>query len=193
MNEDGTMARLPDLVGFAQRHGLKIGTISDLIAYRRRYDNLIRVERHEAVKSEIGGDWDLRIFVDQTTGIEHIALSKGDVSDGEPVLVRMHAMNVMNDILELNARRSGLVQGAMKTIAETGRGVLVLFRDMEPTVNTADVAAPGELRSYGLGAHIMDALGITKVILLSNSPTPRLVGLEGYKLTIVGTQPIAEE
>jgi 3,4-dihydroxy 2-butanone 4-phosphate synthase/GTP cyclohydrolase II len=179
MNDDGTMARLPDLV-------------SDLIAYRRRYDNLIRVDRSEVVHSEIGGDWDLRVFVDQTTGVEHLALSKGDVSDGEPVLVRMHAMNVMNDVLAINPNRAGLVHGAMKTIADAGRGVLVLFRDVSPTVNTADVRPPEELRSYGLGAHIMDALGISEVILLSNSPTPRLVGLEGYKLSIMGTQPIAE-
>jgi 3,4-dihydroxy 2-butanone 4-phosphate synthase/GTP cyclohydrolase II len=104
----------------------------------------------------------------------------------------MHAMNVMNDVLAINPNRAGLVQGAMKTIAQAGRGVLVLFRDVSPSINTADVRAPEELRSYGLGAHIMDALGISEVILLSNSPTPRLVGLEGYKLSIIGTQPIAE-
>lgn len=192
MNEDGTMARLPDLVAFAEKHSLKIGTISDLIAYRRQYDNLIRIDRQEQVHSEIGGEWTLSVFVDQTTGVEHLALSKGDVSDGKPALVRMHAMNAMNDILALNPKRAGLVHCAMETIAKAGRGVLVLFRDVAPTVNTADVRAPEELRSYGLGAHIMDALGISEVILLSNSPTPRLVGLEGYKLSIVGTQPIAE-
>lgn len=191
MNDDGTMARLPDLVAFAQKHGLKIGTISDLIAYRRQYDNLIRIDRQEQVQSEIGGEWTLHVFVDQTTGVEHMAISKGDVADGEPVLVRMHAMNAMNDILALNPERANLVRGAMQSIADAGRGVLVLFRNVEPTINTASVRAPDELRSYGLGAHIMDALGITKVVLLSNSPTPRLVGLEGYRLSIVGTQPIA--
>jgi 3,4-dihydroxy 2-butanone 4-phosphate synthase/GTP cyclohydrolase II len=192
MNDDGTMARLPDLVAFAQKHALKIGTISDLIAYRRRYDNLIRIDRQQTVQAEVGGEWTLRVFVDQTTGVEHLALSKGDVADGEPVLVRMHAMNPMNDILELNPDRTGLVQGAMKSIADAGRGLLVLFRDVSPNVDTTAVRAPDELRSYGLGAHILDALGISEVILLSNSPTPRLVGLEGYHLTIVGTQPITE-
>ncbi len=193
MNQDGTMARLPDLVDFSQKHGLKIGTISDLISYRRQYDNLIHVEKSRHVTAAVGGDWDMRVFTDQTTGVEHVALSKGDLATAEPVLVRMHAINVMDDILALDPTRSDLVGGAMATIAKAGRGVIVLFRNVEPHLATENITAPEELRSYGLGAHIMDALGISKVILLSNSPTPKLVGLEGYSLEITGTQPISED
>ena len=99
MNEDGTMSRLPDLVGFAQRHGLKIGTISDLIAYRRRHDNLVRVQSEKEIISEFGGSWLMRSYVDETHGDEHIALCKGDLSGPEPVLVRMHALDPMLDII----------------------------------------------------------------------------------------------
>ena len=99
MNEDGTMSRLPDLVAFAQRHGLKIGTISDLIAYRRRHDNLVRQTQSRTIRSEFGGDWEMRIFSDQTQGAEHIALIRGDISGPEPVLVRMHALDPMLDIV----------------------------------------------------------------------------------------------
>jgi 3,4-dihydroxy 2-butanone 4-phosphate synthase/GTP cyclohydrolase II len=87
MNEDGSMARLPDLIAFAQRHGLKIGTISDLISYRRRHDNLVRVREEQQIESEFGGAWTLRIYTDETQGAEHIVLVKGDLSDPGPVLV----------------------------------------------------------------------------------------------------------
>ena len=99
MNEDGSMARLPDLISFAQKHGLKIGTISDLIAYRRRHDNLVSVKSENTVTSEFGGDWQMRVFEDETHGDQHVALIKGDISGDDPVLVRMHAMDPMLDII----------------------------------------------------------------------------------------------
>ena len=99
MNDDGTMARLPDLVAFAQRHNLKIGTISDLIAYRRRNDNLVKVTKETTLTSEFGGEWALRIYTDETQGAEHITLIKGDITTPEPVLVRMHALAPMLDIV----------------------------------------------------------------------------------------------
>ena len=100
MKEDGEMARLPDLIAFAQLHGLKIGTISDLIAYRRRHDNLVRIRETSMITSEFGGEWELRIYTDETQGAEHIALIKGDISTPEPVLVRMHAMDPMLDVAQ---------------------------------------------------------------------------------------------
>ena len=99
MKDDGEMARLPDLVAFAQLHGLKIGTISDLIAYRRRHDNLVRVRSEETITSEFGGDWQMKVYADETHGDEHIVLTKGDLSGDAPVLVRMHAMDPMLDII----------------------------------------------------------------------------------------------
>jgi 3,4-dihydroxy 2-butanone 4-phosphate synthase / GTP cyclohydrolase II len=123
MNDDGTMARLPDLVAFAQKHGLKIGTISDLIAYRRRHDNLVRVREEKTVTSGFGGDWTLRIFSDETQGAEHIALVKGDIAGGGPVLVRMHAMDPLLDVAGLGGRgRTTEFGRAMEIIAAEGRG-----------------------------------------------------------------------
>ena len=190
MNEDGTMARLPDLVAIAQRHGLKIGTISDLIAYRRRYDNLVRETAVDTVVSEYGGAWQMRIFTDTAGGGEHIALSKGDLTTPEPVLVRMHAMNPFEDLLGIHPGRSHQVRDAMCAIGTEGRGVVVLLRDMGAKLELGDHVSPNRLRQYGIGAQILNALGLTELLLLTNSPSPRPVGLDGYGLSIVGTRPI---
>lgn len=190
MNDDGTMARLPDLIAFAQKHGLKVGTISDLIAYRRRHDNLVRETERRAVSSEFGGDWTMRVFTDETHGSEHIVLSKGDLS-GAPVLVRMHSVNPLDDMLALTPGRSHQIASAMKLIATDGRGVIVLLRDVSMKID-ANAASPQTLRQYGLGAQILSALGLTELVLLTNSPTPKVVGLEGYGLSITDTRPIPE-
>ncbi|MCY4303330.1 MAG: 3,4-dihydroxy-2-butanone-4-phosphate synthase [Aestuariivita sp.] len=193
MNEDGTMARLPDLVAFAQRHELKIGTISDLIAYRRRNDNLIRVEREETVSSEFGGDWMLRIYSDETQGTEHIILIKGDISSDRPVLVRMHAMDPMLDMVGVGGSgRTRNFEDAMKIIAAEGRGVLVLLRDTNIKVMARNEASPQTLKKYGLGAEILNSIGLSDLILLSDSPKPNIVGLDAYGLRIVATRKMNE-
>jgi 3,4-dihydroxy 2-butanone 4-phosphate synthase/GTP cyclohydrolase II len=193
MNEDGTMSRLPDLVAFAQRHNLKIGTISDLIAYRRRHDNLVRVRSSETVTSEFGGDWELRIFTDETQGAEHIALIKGDISGDDPILVRMHTLDPMLDIVGLGPRgRRNEFGDAMTLIAAEGRGALVLLRDTTMKLVTDSEVSPQTLRQYGLGAQILSSLGLSKLILLTNSPRPKVVGLDAYGLEIVGTRKISE-
>jgi len=193
MNEDGTMARLPDLVAFAQRHGLKIGTISDLIAYRRRYDNLVRVTGERAVRSEFGGDWTLRVYADVTEGAEHLVLIKGDITTPDPVLVRMHTLDPMLDILGLGpAGRTHEFADAMALIADEGRGVLVLLRDLHMKIAQDHEVSPQTLRQYGLGAQILVSLGLHQLILLTNSPRPRVVGLEAYGLSILGTRPIPQ-
>ncbi len=190
MNEDGSMARLPDLVAIAQRHGLKIGTISDLIAYRRRHDNLVRETAVDTVMSEYGGAWQMRIFTDTAGGGEHIVLSKGDLTSPEPVLVRMHAMNPIEDLLGIHPGRSHQLRDAMGAIAAEGRGVVVLLRDMGAKLEIGDHVSPNRLRQYGIGAQILNALGLSRLVLLTNSPSPRPVGLEGYGLSIAGTRPI---
>lgn len=193
MNEDGTMSRLPDLVAFAQRHGLKIGTISDLIAYRRRHDNLVRVADTKTVTSEFGGEWEMRIFTDETQGAEHIALIKGDISGNDPVAVRMHALDPMLDVIGLGpAGRRDEFGDAMRMIAQEGRGVLVLLRDTTMKLVAEGEVSPQTLRQYGLGAQILSSLGLSKLILLSNSPQPKVVGLDAYGLEIVGTRKISE-
>ncbi len=193
MNEDGSMARLPDLMAFAQRHGLKIGTISDLIAYRRRHDNLVRVRQEEVVTSEYGGDWVMRIYTDETQGAEHIVLIKGDITTPEPVLVRMHAMDPLLDVVGTGPRgRADEFADAMRLIAQEGRGVLVLLRDLTMKLVVGDEVSPQTLRQYGLGAQILSSLGISDMTLLTNSPKPKVVGLDAYGLSIVGTRKISE-
>uniref|UniRef100_UPI002493C982 3,4-dihydroxy-2-butanone-4-phosphate synthase n=1 Tax=Pseudophaeobacter arcticus TaxID=385492 RepID=UPI002493C982 len=139
MNEDGSMSRLPELVAFAQLHGLKIGTISDLIAYRRRNDNLVRVRQQETITSEFGGEWDMRIYTDETHGDEHIVLTKGDLSGDEPVLVRMHALDPMLDVVGTGPNgRANEFQHAMQVVGEAGRGVVVLLRDTSMKLDVGD-------------------------------------------------------
>lgn len=193
MNDDGTMARLPDLVAFAQRHNLKIGTISDLIAYRRRHDNLVRVRDDRVVDSEFGGTWQMRVYTDETQGAEHIALIKGDITTPEPVLVRMHALDPMLDMVGTGPRgRAFEFSHAMEAIAAEGRGVVVLLRDLHMKLAAATEVSPQTLRQYGLGAQILSSLGLSRLVLLTNSPTPKVVGLEAYGLEIVGTRKISE-
>jgi 3,4-dihydroxy 2-butanone 4-phosphate synthase/GTP cyclohydrolase II len=193
MNDDGSMARLADLVAFAQRHALRIGTISDLIAYRRRHDNLVRETAVQTVISEYGGTWQMRVFTDTAEGGEHVVLSKGDLTTLEPVLVRMHAINPLEDLLGIHPARAHQVRDSMLVIAEEARGVLVLLRDMSMKLEIGDHVSPNRLRQYGIGAQILSALGLHDLVLLTNSPNPRPVGLDGYGLRIVGTRPIRPE
>lgn len=193
MKEDGEMARLPDLIAFAQLHNLKIGTISDLIAYRRRHDNLVRVRETSTIQSEFGGEWELRIYTDETQGAEHIALIKGNISTPEPVLVRMHAMDPLLDVVGAGPKgRRNEFGDAMSLIAEEGRGVLVLLRDVHMKLEAGEEVSPQTLRQYGLGAQILSSLGLHEIELLTNSPKPKVVGLDAYGLEIVGTRKISE-
>lgn len=192
MNDDGTMARLPDLVGFAQKHGLKIGTISDLIAYRHRHDNLVRETGRKTVTSAYGGDWTLRIFTDQTDGTEHVALSKGDITTPEPVLVRTHALNALEDVLGLGPSPADELPRAMQIIADKGRGLVILFREPGKKLAFSGEVSPQTLRHTGLGAQILSALNIHELILLTDSPMPKVIGLEAYDLRITGTHPITK-
>ena len=193
MNEDGSMSRLPELVAFAQRHALKIGTISDLIAYRRRHDNLVKVVDEQTITSEFGGDWAMRVYTDTAHGDEHIVLTKGDLTGAAPVLVRMHSLDPMLDIVGTGPKgRAGEFGDAMRAVAEEGRGVVVLLRDTSMKVQPGEDASPQTLRQYGLGAQILSSLGLSKLVLLTNSPTPKVVGLDAYGLEIVGTRKISE-
>ncbi|MEM6489455.1 MAG: 3,4-dihydroxy-2-butanone-4-phosphate synthase [Pseudomonadota bacterium] len=197
MNDDGTMARLPDLIAFAQRHGLKVGTISDLIAYRRRHDNLVAQVDAATITSAYGGDWHLRVFRDTPDGNEHFALVKGDVDSSAPVLVRMHVLDPLEDILALSPERAGQVPAAMRAIAAEGRGAVVMIRDTSPTAISDRLrprgTSPKELRHYGVGAQILQALGVRDMVMLTNSPQPRVVGLDGYDITISDTRALPTE
>lgn len=193
MKEDGTMARLPDLVEIAAQHGLKIGTISDLIAYRSRNDNLVDETSRDMVTSEFGGDWEMRIFTDQTHGVEHVVLIKGDITTPEPVLTRTHALHEASDVLGLGPKSARELPQAMKLIADEGRGVVCLFRQPRPSLYATEEEGPRTIKQTGLGAQILSKLGLNDLVLLTDSPETRYVGLEAYGLTITGTRPILKE
>jgi len=202
MNDDGTMARLPDLVQFAQLHNLKVATIADLIAYRRKHDNFMHRAIDTSFDSEAGGAFQLLVYQNKLQYAEHIALVKGDISTPEPVLVRMHAINVFDDILAAKGGRAGLIQESMQAIAHEGRGVIVIIRDTDATIVSDMTAADGRsrtdhgprrLREYGIGAQILLDLGVRKMELLSNTPNPTIVGIEGYGLEVVGQRPITQD
>ncbi len=198
MNDDGTMARLPDLVQFAQLHGLKIATIADLIAYRRRYDNFIHRAIETELDSDFGGEFKLMVYLNTVEYAEHIALVKGDLSGPEPVLVRVHAINVFDDILGASGPRSDMLKKSMRIIGEEGRGIVVLIRDTTTTVVSDMLLRKGEggeqgmprrLREYGVGAQILLDLGVRDMVLLSDTDRS-IVGLEGYGLRVVGQRPV---
>ncbi|MGZ5987470.1 MAG: 3,4-dihydroxy-2-butanone-4-phosphate synthase [Rhizomicrobium sp.] len=197
MNDDGTMARMPDLVPFAQLHGLKIGTIADLIAYRRKYDHFVKRTVEAPFESHNGGTWQMCIYVNTLEYAEHIALVKGDISTPEPVLVRMHAVNIFSDMLDWKPYERDVLGESMRIIAKEGRGVVVLLRTTRPTfvsdVVTRRVAEDIDRRrvkEYGVGAQILLDLGIKDMILLTDTPEKKIVALEGYDLNIVGTHAI---
>ena len=201
MNDDGTMARLPDLVAFAQLHGLKVAKIADLIAYRLRHDRLVERDIATTFTSRFGGDFRLQVYVNVLDGIEHVALVKGDVSSPEPVLVRVHAVNMLQDLLgEGESGRGDQLHQAMRMIGDAGRGVVVILREPSPTSISERVkvalghsaSPPADLRVYGIGAQILGDLGVKDMVLLSNTGRT-IVGLEGYNLRVVETRPIDKE
>jgi 3,4-dihydroxy 2-butanone 4-phosphate synthase/GTP cyclohydrolase II len=222
MNDDGTMARLPDLVKFAQFHGLKIGAIADLIGYRRKHERTIERRLETVLDSRFGGMFRMVVYVNNVAYAEHIALVKGDISGPVPVMVRMHAINVLDDVLgDRSAGRGEVLHSAMRMIGEAGRGVVVLIREPRPTslsdrvrARLGEAALPAlalgdylsdrgrqaarsapptaDLRDYGVGAQILLDLGVKDMVLLSNAHR-NIVGLEGYGLRIVETRPITPQ
>ncbi len=195
MNDDGTMARLPDLVAFAQHHNLKLGTIADLIGHRRRTERLVRRVQQGATQHTEDGEWTLSVYANTLDYAEHLVLTKGDLTGPQPAMVRMHAVDLVTDTL--GGPHSSALRASMRMIAAEGRGAVVLIRDPRPTAVservsalTADTRPPPVLRDYGIGAQILLDLGVRDMILLSNTPRT-LIGLEGYGLNIVEHRPIA--
>jgi 3,4-dihydroxy 2-butanone 4-phosphate synthase / GTP cyclohydrolase II len=201
MNDDGTMARLPDLIPFAARHGLKIGAIDQLIAHRLKHDRLVRAVAEKVVESVHGGAFTLKVYETTTADpVEHLAIIKGDLATSGPTLVRVHAVNPASDLLGIGGGTD--IADALKALDAEGRGVLVLIRDLRPKAvsdwiersarKLVGAATDGghERRQVeiGVGAQILRDLGITDMILLTNSPAHVYVGLEGFGLRIVGTR-----
>ena len=204
MNDDGTMARMPDLVPFAQRHGLKIGAIEDLIAYRLQNERLVRAVSQTQVSTAKAGNFDLHVFETTVEPGEHLALVKGDLNEQAPVLVRVHAVNVLADLLGVGkgGKAGTQLESALHAIDKEGRGVIVLIRDLRPRSLSERVdqrpqspSNAGGVRErrqveIGVGSQILRELGVTDMVLLTNEPAHVYVGLEGFGLRIVGTRRI---
>ena len=200
MKDDGTMARMDDLLSFARLHDLKIGTIRDLIAYRRKHDHLVEKRGELRFTSRWGGEWTALTFFNKATGDETVALLKGHIDPAKPTLVRMHTMSVFVDIFGEDNERAGILSRSMELIAEAGSGVLVLINKATrgPVTQFIQLRSAGKqagapeveaLRDYGVGAQILAELGVHDMILLTNTHHT-LAGLEGYGLSIVGERQI---
>jgi len=205
MNDDGTMARRDELVAFCQLHGLKIATIADLIRYRLRHDRIVERLLETRFVSRFGGEFRMVVYVNRVSYAEHIALVKGDIADGAPALVRMHAMNILDDALgDAESGRGSDLEQSLREIGRVGRGILVLIRERTPTSlsdrlrtrlgggeggGDAKAGATPELRDYGVGAQILLDLGVREMILLSHAKRT-IVGLDGFGLRVVEHRPI---
>jgi len=211
MSDSGEMARLPELVEFAKKHDLKIAQIADLIRYRRKHEKVVQRRATTKIKSVNGGEFDMHLYVNNVTYAEHIALVKGDISDDAPVLTRVHALNVIEDVLgDTQTEHQGQLAAAMRQIGEEGRGVVVLIREPRPNALSSSIAklielnggdgdalrqeladenGDGDLRDYGVGAQILHDLGIRDMILLSNTKR-HIVGLDGFGLNLVDQRPL---
>ena len=204
MNDDGTMARMADLARFAKVHNLKIGAIEDLIAYRLKNDRIVRRSARTAVETATAGAFDLYVYETTAEPAEHLALVKGNISKGGPVLVRVHAVNVLDDVLGIGGHgESGTaIEQSMRAVEAEGRGVIVLIRDLRPKSISDWVArrqTPGAEKDtskerrqveIGIGSQILVDLGVKDMILLTASPQHVYVGLEAFGLRVTGTRKI---
>ena len=195
MSDDGSMARLPELIVFAKKHSLKIGTVSDLIKYRLKNDKIIEMIKERNFESEMGKDFKLKIFQNTLSGEKHYALVKNLTKNDEPKYVRMHKLDITKDIFEEKNLFGDEISKSFKIIEERGSGAIVLINsDMAPKIEkifnrreTKDNKL--ELREYGVGAQILLELGLRKIILLSNS-NKKIIALDGFNLEIVDQEKI---
>ncbi|MEP0392517.1 MAG: 3,4-dihydroxy-2-butanone-4-phosphate synthase [Erythrobacter sp.] len=189
MNEDGTMARLDDLIEFARKHSLKIGNIRDLIAYRMRNDHLVQRVDESSFESDYGGQWRMITYRNTVSDSMAYVLQKGHVTPDEPTLARVHPISVFDDVLGAPGPRKRTLQRAMSAIGDKGAGVIVILT--QRVGQGAKWTQDEEHRNIGIGSQILADLGVNEMILLSNS-RPDLVALEGFGITIAGHQPIPQ-
>jgi len=201
MNDDGTMARLDDLVKFAQFHGLRIGTIEDLVAYRMKKDHFVKHVATSDFTSQRGDAFKIHVYRNFLDGLEHVALSKGKAKTGEESLVRVHKIDFAGDILYEESPRSGLIWDAMHQLAmHDGHAVLVLIREGSIDSLLERLGAHQSqidrkeqtIREYGVGAQILVDQGVKTMRLITNT-MPRLIGLEAYDLELAGITPMTKE
>ncbi|MEN2793124.1 3,4-dihydroxy-2-butanone-4-phosphate synthase [Sphingomonas oligophenolica] len=186
MAEDGTMARMPDLLKFAARHNLKIGTIKDLIAHRLRFDHLVETIARSTFRSDTGDEWEMFVYRNKIDGTRAYALRMGRVDPATPTLVRVHVASAFYDMLDVPGPRRGLIPRAMRKIVEHGSGIiLVLLPSPDVGIGVGPTGNPADARSFGIGAQILADLGVHDMILLRTSMRHAITGVGGYGLDIV--------
>ena len=193
MKDDGELARLPDLFKFSKKHNIKIASISDLISYRRKNEVFVKRVSESILDSKYGGVWRIIIFKNIIDNSEHMALVKGVIDTNHSVLVRVHALDLLSDVLgdQFSNRSGSELSIAMKTIASNKNGVIILIRDTSPESLSKKIAKSinkskidnYHLRDYGVGAQILTDLGVKDMTILSNSKKTA-IGLDGFGLTI---------
>jgi len=205
MNDDGTMARIPDLIKFSEKHDIKIGKIVDLIAYRREKDNFLNKSYESTISLKSGEDFDIRIYESNFDKTEQIVLSKGNIDDGNPILVRVHVTDYFENLLGDYGSNDESLRKSIKEISKEGRGILILVRDSGSSAisqltalqdkdskgETITQEEKSELRVFGMGAQILSELGVKKMILLTNTDW-KFIGLEAYNIEIVETKLLSE-
>ena len=205
MNDDGTMARVPDLIKFSEKHNIKIGKIVDLIAYRRQKDNFLNKSYESKITLKSGEDFDIRIYESNYDKTEQIVLSKGKIDDGKPVLIRVHVTDYFENLLGDYGSNDESLRKSINVISREGRGILILVRDSGSSAISQlaalkdEVSKDGknaheeksELRIFGMGAQILSELGVKKMILLTNTDW-KFIGLDAYNIEITETRLIGE-
>ncbi len=197
MKDNGEMARLPDLITFSKKHNIKIGSISDLISYRRKNEIYIKRVSESILESKFGGEWRIIIYKNIIDQSEHIALVKGIINPNETILVRVHALDLLSDVLgkQSTERNGSELSSAMETIGNQGNGIIILIRDLSPESLSKRISKSlksiqkksTNIREYGVGAQILSDLGVKKMTVLSNKKA-NAIGLEGFDLIIENWQ-----